>query len=47
MKATIYELSPNLYWYKVKVYEAVSDELFKDLQAYADYYQGQVRIEYS
>lgn len=47
MTAIIYELSPELQWYKVKVYTDVTPELFEDLQAYAEYYQGQVRIEYT
>ena len=46
MTATIYELSPELHWYIVKIYKDVDNELLKDLQAYQEYYQGQVRIEY-
>jgi len=47
MKATIYTLNPSsLHWYKSESYEDVDNELYQQLQAYAEYHQGQVRVEY-
>jgi len=47
MKATIYVLSSELHWYKHKEYPEVTPEQLKQLEAYQEEYQGQVRVEYT
>ena len=48
MTAKVYTLNPDsLHWYVSETFDAVDDTLFQQLQAYAEYHQGQVRIEYS
>jgi len=47
MTATVYVLSSSLHWYKSVVHEDITDEEYKNLKAYEEEYQGQVRIEYS
>lgn len=47
MKATVYILSPSLHLYISETFENVDTELIQDLQAYAEYYHEQVRVEYS
>ena len=48
MKAKVYILNPSsLQWYLSESFDDVDNKLFQKLQTYAEYYQGQVRIEYS
>ncbi len=48
MKAKVYILNPSsLHWYVSEKFDDVDNELFQQLEAYAEYYQGQVRVEYN
>jgi len=48
MKAKVYILHPSsLHWYLSESFDEVDNQLFQELQAYAEYYQGQARVEYS
>ncbi|KKN29277.1 hypothetical protein LCGC14_0845830 [marine sediment metagenome] len=47
MTATIYELSPEGQWHKVRVIKDVDHKTFQDIEAYVEYYQSQVRVKYS
>ena len=48
MKAKVYILNPSsLHWYISEIFDNVDEELYKKLQAYAEYYQGQVSVEYN
>lgn len=46
MTAKVYILSPSLHWYLSEAFNDVDNKLFQKLQAYAEEYQGQVRVEY-
>lgn len=47
MKAKVYTLNlMSLHWYLSEVYDNVDNALYEKLQAYAEEFPGQVRIEY-
>ena len=47
MKAIVYVLNlSSLHWYVSQTFEDVDDALLKQLEAYQEEYQGQVRVEY-
>jgi len=47
MTAKIYQLSSNLHWYLYRTIDNVSNEEFKEIEAFKEQYQGQVRVEYN
>lgn len=48
MKAKVYILKPSsLHWYLSESFDNVNNELRQRLEAYQEYNQGQVRVEYS
>ena len=47
MNAIVYVLNlSSLHWYVSQTFEDVDDALLKQLEAYQEEYQGQVRVEY-
>ena len=48
MTVKIYILNPSsLHWYLSETYKDVTADEVKQIDAYADYNQGQVRVEYN
>ncbi|KKL92991.1 hypothetical protein LCGC14_1879110 [marine sediment metagenome] len=48
MTAKVYTLDPSsMTWSETDTYENVGTELYRELQALAEFYQGQLIVEYS
>jgi len=47
MTATIYTLSTGLHWYVSERYLDVTEDERKQIEAYAEMYPQQIKVEYS